>query len=212
MFPCGVELFMVPARLPSCISEASLSRLEQTMSRGTRLQYVFEVGSELIPPEIIARFLGELGRDEGRSFQSVVFHTCWARGALFEADGLECLIRLGEATTETSRMIELNIVGTDKEAVSPVGSQIRDQLKNLLETRYQALSFFERERSYMNGAEAWHDSLVALGKDLKENVSAVMFHLTPTLPHPGIRYGGTCLLVRHREVHLSETSAVFSRC
>ncbi|CAN0366205.1 unnamed protein product, partial [Ectocarpus sp. 6 AP-2014] len=75
MFPCddcavggGAGEFMVPARLPGSVAEASLAKLQETVSRGIRMQFVIEIRADYVPPAIIAQFLGAFGRSRVEIF------------------------------------------------------------------------------------------------------------------------------------------------
>ncbi|CAM9165329.1 unnamed protein product [Ectocarpus sp. 6 AP-2014] len=121
----NVREFMVPARLPNGVTGDSLAKLEDAMSRGTRMQFVIEIYAEYVPPAIIAKFLGGFGRDESGVFRNLMFRTCWARGVSFVADGRECLVRVGEVSARPLHMIEINIVGPDVNDVFKVGFEIK---------------------------------------------------------------------------------------
>lgn len=187
MFPCdggviegGDGEYMVPARLPCSIAEASLSKLQEMVSRGTRMQFVIEVYAEYVPPTIIAQFLGAFGRDRDDDIGTMVFHTCWARGASFEVNGRECLIRFSEASAEAipgevparpRRTIEINIAGHSRTNASKIGSKIKDSVMDLLEERYPGLLFDTIDHTYMDGTAAWQDIVSALQGDLLEKVT-----------------------------------------
>ena len=151
------------------------------MSRGTRMQFVIEIYAKYVPPAIIAQFLGAFGRSGVGIFRKLVFHTCWTRGVSFEAAGLECLIRVSEniapsegaeASTESRRIVEINIGGPGKNDVFKVGFEIEKQVEQLLEERYPGLLFdASMNPTYMSGPGAWQDSLDALQRDLLEKVT-----------------------------------------
>lgn len=190
MFPCidgviegGAREFMVPARLPGSVTEASLAKLQEVVSRGTRMQIVIEIYANYVPPAIIAQFLGAFGRNGDEDIRTLVFHTCWARGASFEVNGRECLIRLGEASTESSwgedstetrRIIEINIAGHNRTNVSKIGSKLKDNVKKLLQERYPGLLFDLMDHTYMDGTEAWQGIMKALQGELLEKLEKVM--------------------------------------
>lgn len=187
MFPCGdcavkggAGEFMVAARLPGSVAEASLAKLQEAVSRGTRMQFVIEILADYVPPAIIAQFLGAFGHSRVEIFRNLVFHTSWSRGVSFEAAGRECLIRLGEnlvspggagASTEPRCVVEINIGGTGQSDVSAVGFEIRAKVVQLLEEKYPGLLFeAPMNPTYMSGPDAWQDSLDALQRDLLEKV------------------------------------------
>lgn len=179
MFPCDGGRFegdttelMVPARLPCSVAGVSLTKLEEAVCLGTRMQFVIEVYAEYVPPAIIAQFLGGFGRNGGETFRNLVFHACWARGVAFWTAGLECLVRLDESPTEPRRVIEINIAGPERNVMFDVGLQIKENMEQLLEERYPGLLFDSSDSpTYMTGTEAWQDSLDALQRDLFEKVT-----------------------------------------
>lgn len=188
MFPCGDRVveggageFMVPARLPGSVAEASLAKLQEAVSRGIRMQFVIEIHAEHVPPAIIAQFLGAFGRSGVGIFRNLVFHACWTRGVSFEAAGLVCLIRVGdnlahsegaEASSKSRHIVEINIGGPGKSDVFKVGFEIKEQVEQLLEDRYPGLHFdASMDPTYMSGPRAWQDSLDALQRDLLEKVT-----------------------------------------
>lgn len=178
MFPCDDDAiegeareFIVPARLPGSVAGDALAKLEGQVSRGTRMQFVIEIYAEYVPPAIIAQFLGRFCRNGRGVFRNLVIHVCWSRGVAFVAAGKECLVRLGEASTQPRRMIEISIAGPDKEDVWDVGFDIKKSVEQLLEERYPGMLFDSSANpSYMEGTEAWQDSLDALQRDLFEKV------------------------------------------
>lgn len=188
MFPCGGRVvvgrageFMVPARLPGSVAEASLAKLQEAVSQGTRMQFIIKIHAKYVPPAIIAQFLGAFGRSGVGNLRNLVFHSCWTRGVSFQAAGLECLIRLGDklapsegakASTESRHIVEINIGGPGKSDVSKVGFEIHEQVEQLLEERYPGLLFdASMNPTYMSGPDAWQDSLGALQRDLLEKVT-----------------------------------------
>lgn len=190
MFPCGDRVvekdareFMVPARLPGSVAEASLAKLQEAVSRGTRMQFVIKIYADYVPPAIIAQFLGAFGRSGVGIFRNLVFHTCWSRGVLFQAAGRECLIRLGEnlahsegaeASTESRRIVEINIGGLGVDDVFEVGFELKKKVEQLLEERYPGLLFdASMNPTYMDGPGAWQDSVDALQRDLLEKVTTL---------------------------------------
>ena len=180
MFPCDDDViegeareFMVPARLPGSVAGDALAKLQGEVSRGTRMQFVIEIYAEYVPPAIIAQFLGGFGRNGRGIFRNLMFHACWSRGAAFVAAGRECLVRLGEASIQPGHVIEISIAGPGREDVWDVGFGIKESVEQLLEERYPGLLFDSSVNpTYMNGAEAWQNTLDALQRDLLEKVNA----------------------------------------
>eukprot|EP00903_Cladosiphon_okamuranus_P007165 g6957.t1 len=150
MLPCGDRVveggggeFMVPARLPGSVAEWSLATPQEAVSGGTRMQFVIEIYAEYVPPAIIARFLGAFGRSGDGHLQNLVIHTCWTRGVSFEADGRECLIRVGEnlapsegaeASTESRRIVEINVGGSGRADLSELDEHRKGVLQKILDS------------------------------------------------------------------------------
>lgn len=226
MFPCGRVVeggaggFMVPARLPGSVAEASLVKLQEAVSRGTRMQFIIDIYAEYVPPAIIAQFLGAFGRSSEGIFRNLVFHTCWTRGVSFEAAGRECLIRLGEnlvsqegaeASTEFRRTVEINIGGPGKDDVFKVGFDIKEKVEQLLEERYPGLLFdASLNPTYKSGPGAWQDSLDALQRDLLEKVTklrrarGLKFYL-----RSGVNGHATFLRQRRMPIFVGPRASVF---
>lgn len=52
------EELMVPVRLPARAEEATLSELEYSISKGTRMQFILEIHDKYVPAGLVAHFLG----------------------------------------------------------------------------------------------------------------------------------------------------------
>lgn len=174
MFPCRpneerATEYMVPARLPCTVANATMVQLERAISDGVKIQFVFEIDANYLPPGIVAQFLGDFCRDG-----CIVFRACWNRGAAFKIGGREYLVCLHEQTAALPTRIEINVAGRDEDMVWKPGFDAQNAMRDLLHDQYPGLlSYPPGDPVVTKGTDAWLDTFDRLQEHLKSEMSKV---------------------------------------
>lgn len=200
LFPCHPEErtteYMVPARLPSAVADATVAELERAISNGVKIQFVFELYANYLPPGVVAQFLGDFCCGD----ICITFRACWSRGVAFTIGGCEYLICLYEQTPALPTRIEINVAGKDTDTVWNPGFVAQKAMS--LHNRYPGLLFYPPGNPIVTrGTDAWRDTLDGLENHFESEMSKVSILV--------VLYRVVCFLYRTFAMDNSTTTCWF---